>query len=516
MHEFQINLESLDGFTGNMNLEDGWTLAGNSTGVATVLFIPTKYAAPTADVNYAFCGELSYKDPNTGLKVTQTLMPQVLTVSPSPNLQLTYFMQRDILGDDAMTEDEIEPMEEAEFALLINNIGNGDAKNMRIKTEQPQIVDNEKGLLIQFQLTRSLHNGQSVSFGLDGSIANNLGDIAAHTTDYVQWYLTSSLLGHFTNYDITATHLTSYGNPDMSLLDTVTIHELVRSVEIETGIAWLCNDIEDARDLPDALYGADGSIADVRSASTAEMTFVDMNQYRLTINGRTGWLYGSVQDKTNGNQQLARVVRVSDGKELSLRNFWQTHVTLRDGKKPLYENKIHFLDSVASPDESYDLYFEDLPGERLLIDHIDGVPASTSDTLVTKLDVTFNKPVAVVSFTNEDLRLTRDGVAVDMSEVTVQALSESIFHIDLSSVSDRNGYYVLELVMNGIVDTEGFSGATYGSEHRVFWSQYVEGLTTDLGDVQSDNVQCTKLIRDGQLLIIKDGKTYNVLGVEIE
>ena len=245
------------------------------------------------------------------------------------------------------------------------------------------------------------------------------------------------------------------------------------------------------------------------------MAFVEINHYQLTVNGRTGWQYGNVQDMTNGNQQLARVVRVSDGKELSLRNFWQTHVTLRDGKKPLYENKIHFLDSVASADESYDLYFEDLPGERLLIDHIDGVPSSTSDTLVTALDVTFNKPVAVLSFTNEDLRLTRDGVAVDLSEVTVQALSESIFHIDLSSVSDRNGYYVLELVMNGIVDTEGFSGSTYGSEHRVFWSQYVEGLTTDIDNANA-KANAAKVIRDGQLLIIKDGKTYNVLGVEVE
>ena len=517
MHEFQINMESLEGFTGNMNLEDGWSLAGNSTGVATVLFIPTKYAALTADVNYSFGGELTYKDPNTGLKMTYTLMPQILTVSPSPNLQLTYFMQRDILGDDALTEDVVEPMEEAEFALLINNIGNGDAKNMRIKTEQPQIVDNEKGLLIKFQLTRSLHNGESVSFGLDGSIANSLGDIAAHSTDYVQWFLTSTLLGHFTNYNISATHLTSYGNPDMSLLDTVTIHELIRSVDIPSGIAWLCNDIEDARDMPDALYGADGSLFDVRPASTAQMSWVDEKHYQLSINGRSGWIYGNVQDMTNGNQQLTRVIRSSDGKEMSLRNFWQTHVTLRDGKKPLYENKIHFLDSIASSDEIYDLYFEDLPGERLLIDHIDGVPSSTSDSLVTALDVTFTKPVAVVSFTNEDLRLTRDGIAVDMSEVTVQAISESIFHIDLSKVSDRNGYYVLEIVMNGIVDTEGFPGSTYGSEHRVYWSQLVEGLTTGMDSVTGNpSPETYKIIRDGQLIIIKNGVQYNVLGAELK
>lgn len=37
---------------------------------------------------------------------------------------------------------------------------------------------------------------------------------------------------------------------------------------------------------------------------------------------------------------------------------------------------------------------------------------------------------------------------------------------------------------------------------------------TAIEDVQSDNVQGTKVIRNGQLLIIRDGKTFNVLGVK--
>ena len=38
---------------------------------------------------------------------------------------------------------------------------------------------------------------------------------------------------------------------------------------------------------------------------------------------------------------------------------------------------------------------------------------------------------------------------------------------------------------------------------------------TGIDDVQ-DNVQCTKVIRDGQLLITRDGRTYNALGVEVK
>ena len=34
-------------------------------------------------------------------------------------------------------------------------------------------------------------------------------------------------------------------------------------------------------------------------------------------------------------------------------------------------------------------------------------------------------------------------------------------------------------------------------------------------NVQRDNVQCTKVIRNGQILILRDGKTYNALGTQL-
>ena len=39
-----------------------------------------------------------------------------------------------------------------------------------------------------------------------------------------------------------------------------------------------------------------------------------------------------------------------------------------------------------------------------------------------------------------------------------------------------------------------------------------EEQTTDVENVQSDNMPCTKILRDGQLIIIKDGKEYNAQG----
>lgn len=268
-HEFQIKAESLAGFEGQLSLMDGWKLDAQETGTATILFIPTKYAAPTVEKVYYFGGSLSYIDPFTGLEVTRTLTPIALTVKPSPILDLTYFMQRDVIGDDPLTE-AIEPSEEAEFALLINNIGYGDATNVQMMTEQPKIIENEKGLLIDFELMSSQLNGGEKTLALGGTVATDFGTIPAKSTSYAQWWIKSSLLGHFTDYNVEATHVTSYGNPDLSLLNEVTIHELIHSLEVVDGsnkmVGFMTNDIVDANDTPDMIYLSNGEIESVATA----------------------------------------------------------------------------------------------------------------------------------------------------------------------------------------------------------------------------------------------------------
>ena len=43
-----------------------------------------------------------------------------------------------------------------------------------------------------------------------------------------------------------------------------------------------------------------------------------------------------------------------------------------------------------------------------------------------------------------------------------------------------------------------------------------ENTTTDLGQVPSDKIQCTKVLRDGQIYILRGEKAYNLQGIEIE
>ena len=483
-HEFQINPETLAGFEGILSLEDGWTLDAQQTGVATIMFIPTKYAAPTVEKRYSFGGTLSYVDPFTGLVVTRDLFPVTLTVTPSPNLDLTYFMQRDIKGDDPLTE-EIEPCEEAEFSLLISNIGNGDATDVRMFTEQPKIIDNEKGLLIDFELISSQLNGSDKTLALGGTIATDFGTIPAQSTSYAQWWMKSSLLGHFTDYNVEATHVTSYGNPDLSLLNDVTIHELVRSLEVVDGntklVGFMTNDIVDAEDMPDMLYLSNGEIESVSLAQNINMSKVSDTDYSLTVSTtQNGWCYGSVVDPTYGLSALKSVVRQSDGKEMSLRNFWQTDRTLRDGKDPLYENRIHFADNITSANgETYILTFEPMPELLLEVASIEGVPeeGSLSVEPVNDIKVVFNKYIDPDTFTTDDLVLAVQGVKQDVSVVSVSTDDNKTFVLDLSVLNQNigNGYFVLTVNTSDVKDAEGYMGK---NGKQAGWIMYRDGLVS--------------------------------------
>ena len=491
--KFQVNPEKLEGFNGKLDFTDGWTLDAQKEGVATVLFIPTKKAAPTVETRYAFGGTLSYVDPFTGLEVTRDLTPITLTVKPSPNLDLTYFMQRDIKGDDPLTK-EVEPSEEAEFSLLINNLGYGDATNVRMSTNQPEIVDNEKGLKVKFELMSSQLNGQEKTLALGGSVSTDFGTIPAHSTSYAQWWIKSSLLGHFTDYDVTATHLTSYGNKDLSLLNDVTIHELIRSIDVTKGDktlkGFMTNDIVDADDTPDMLYLSDGEIEKVNVAASSSITKTSDTEYTLTITpSEEGWNYGNLSDPTYGVSALKSVTRASDGKQISLRNFWQTDRTLRDGKDPLYENRIHFADQFDGKNaESYILTFEATPSLMLEVASIEGAPAEdeVATQPVNTLKVMFNKYIDPATFTAEDIQINVQGKEQDSQLVKISTEDNKNFVLDLTQLnaSAGNGYYTLTVQTSGITDSEGFAGKT---GKTASWTLFVNSQVKLLTSVYPEN-----------------------------
>ncbi len=474
-HEFQVSNETIEGFGGT--LEGPWTLDAKKTGKATILYIPTKYAAPYEPVEYTFGGQLSFKDPATGMTRLRDLTEQTLTVKPSPNLNLTYFMQRDVLGDDPLTP-EIEPMEEAEFSLIIDNVGYGEATNVNMVTQQPQIIDNEQGLLINFEFTRALLNGEDETLAMGGDIATPFGDIAPKSQSYAQWFMTSTLMGHFTDYNVEATHVTSYDNPDLSLLNEVTIHELIRSVDVpgKDGMkGFICNDEKDDNNLPDIIYLTDGTKEPVGLCDKVSMEQIDDTNYRLTLVPSTlglyGWNYGSMRDPKNGKARITKIVRESDGMELSLRNVWTTHATMRDGKKPLYENLVHIADAVHAEMTSYIVTYEDRPSMELQVKRFSGIPGNSTVATeeVTDIKVEFNKPITESTFTTDDIELMIQGNKVACDKVVISKVDELTYNVNIANVERADGLYILTVQTATIDDADGYYG---GEGRQCSWNEF--------------------------------------------
>lgn len=93
------------------------------------------------------------------------------------------------------------------LGILITNNGYGAASNLEITSAQPEIIDNEKGLLITIAIIGTQLGNSNVS----PSLTINFGDILPHTTKVARWIMTSTLAGVFSNYSATFTNTNPLG-----------------------------------------------------------------------------------------------------------------------------------------------------------------------------------------------------------------------------------------------------------------------------------------------------------------
>ena len=478
--EMQISIEKIEGFEGE---KDGaWRLGAGKKGVATILFIPTKYAAPEKLTTYSFGGTLSFKDGST--TQNRSLFPVSLQVKPTPELDLTYFMQRDVYGDNPLTTDVVEPVIPAEFSVLIHNKGYGDANNVRMITKKPKIVENEKGLLIDFDIISSSLNGGEKTMALDDDIATQFGTIAAGTASYATWDLTASLMGHFTEYDVSVTHVTDYGNPDLSLLDRVTIHELIHSMNATIGDkvyrAWITNDEPDAEDAPDHIYFANGTDEELVTLSEqTRMERIDATHYRVTVptNVPRNWFYTAVANPAGKYAKILSITDETNNRPLDAANFWTTDYTMKDGIDPQLDYRLHIADIVSGKGtNTYIVEFEPIPELRLDVKSITTVPADDqiAEKPIEQLTVEFNKDIKPETFTREDIVVRYEGklFSGDIAITPKDDASKRVFNLNTSTLNE-NGYYVLQVKTDNITDTENYLGA---EGKMVRWMLFKDGL----------------------------------------
>ncbi len=340
---FGIRAPDLVGLSG---VDGTGILAGASLGTAKWVIIPTSEAAPTNTTQYYVSGRFRYTQSGTALSVP--LAAVAITVLPTPRLLVDYFHERDVFSDDPFT-DVVEPSIPFNLAVMLRNKGYGWAKNFRITSAQPQIVENEKGLLIDFQIIATEVAGRNMV----PSLTAEFGDLGPGTNAIGRWLLTSTLQGLFTDYKATFEHLDAIGSVKLSLLEQVNIHELIHLVQaggaFEDGRPdFLVNDIPDLRDLPDTLWLSDGTTNPVSVVETAVHDgppAAGRLQVQLSAALPGGWAYLRVPEPSDGAYRLTQVRR-SDGAVITLdKNVWVTDRTFIGlGRRPTRENILHLLD----------------------------------------------------------------------------------------------------------------------------------------------------------------------------
>jgi hypothetical protein len=175
-----------------------------------------------------------------------------------------------------------------------------------------------------------------------------------------RWLLTSTLQGLFINYSATFEHVDPLGNPRLSLIDGVEIHEMNHLVQAEGAFDdglpdFLVNDIADFNYLPDTLYLSDGRIEPVSVVETVTPDAPASNnhlQVQLNATFPSGFTYVQVPDPANGQFPLVGVIH-SNGTNMNTNDFWTTDRTFIGlGQPPIHENLLHLMDyhTNAGPD----------------------------------------------------------------------------------------------------------------------------------------------------------------------
>ena len=172
---------------------------------------------------------------------------------------------------------------------------------------------------------------------------------------------------------------------------------------------------------------------------------------------KAGWNYGSLADPANGKQRLVSVTRLSDNAAIATDNVWQTPCTLRDGKDPVHENRLHFVFELQEEGETYLLSFEQRPDVELQVERFKGGPGENEilEQQLKEISVLFNKPIDASTFTYDDITLTCQGVKQDVSKIGISSISSTEYKLILEPLTNKNGYFVLTVYTDDIIDSEG-------------------------------------------------------------
>ena len=462
--------------TGVSDVAGGGRLEPGKAFDAQWLLVPTLDAAPLEPTYYFVGGTIRYLI-NGGM-VTIPIIPDTITVMPDAELHLKYFLERDVYGNDPFT-DEIEPSIPFVLGLMVTNEGYGSAYNMTIHSAQPTIVRQEadKQILLDFELLDANVDDQPRNPSLEVA----LGHIAAGQTKTVTWRMQSSLQGQFIAYEADFAHTDTLGDPRLSLIQSISIHELVRAVRADRqgddSIAdFLTNDLPEADDLPDTLHLSDGTIEPV-SAFLGSPTWLsgspESGQVTVTLpHTPTGFFYVRLDNPGWPDYELLQVVR-SDGKILPAENAWTTYKRhYPDGQDAYDEALLHLFDYQGTG--RYTLYFAPPVNQPPTVSYIDIVDPTELSTEPLPLTITYQDTTGIDAATlSDDNIVVTDPYGEPLGVRYVDVLDAGQQHVTVRYEilppnglweGSLNGPYTISLDDDQVADIEGLfaEGAVLG------------------------------------------------------
>jgi hypothetical protein len=273
---------------------------------------------------------------------TLDVSPAVITVKPLPLLTLDYFLPSAVEGDDPLTTTVVEEIVPFTMGLRIKNNGAAVAKNIKMDSAQPKIVENSQGLLAGFTITGSYIDDVPAQ----NSLLINFGDIPASNSKVGRWVMESKLSGVFTEFTASFTHADELGGAVTSLLQATNAHLLIRDVRVDLPGRDMVRDFLSKDGDVIRVYESEGldTIVTDRSgvASLQSITSSSGNAaYRLTVPPTDGFFYVKLSDPHTGLKPLGPVLR-SDGKQMLAENVWLSRT--RNKQTKAWEYFINFFD----------------------------------------------------------------------------------------------------------------------------------------------------------------------------
>lgn len=385
---FFLKVSSL---TNIASVDGGGQVAAGSRAEVHWLIIPSPGAGgdTTEGLNYFVGATLTYMI--DGTQEVVTINPDKITVKPTAQLVIDYFMPYAVQGDNPYTP-QVEPSVPFPLAVRVLNDGYGPATNLKIDSAQPQITSNGQGLLVNFKLLDATVNDAPVQ----PSLTLNIGTLGTKKIATAYWDMMSTLSGIFSKFDVSFSHASELGGELTSLIRATNAHYLVHRVKVnfpgrDSRLDFLAYSAK-AEDLannlghlPDAIFESEipnntGKPEDAQSpvvvaavtANPARPTPASPEVLISLETGTSGWVYARLSDPAQGMLKLLDVVR-TDGVHLDPNNFW-----IQEGLDTNYKQifTLNILDywADASAPGTYKLIFtqpaEDTipPSTRLIFD----------------------------------------------------------------------------------------------------------------------------------------------------